>query len=102
MSRFARASYVIWHCQYHLVWVPKYRFRILQGPVGREVYKCVMIQPAVRVRSSGIECAGGSRPLVGKGATEIIGIGLDGHIERSDGDKVVQRISVSQETALLG
>nr|SPS06003.1 transposase [Candidatus Nitrotoga fabula] len=43
MSRFARASHVIWHCQYHLVWVPKYRFRILQGPVGREVYKCVMI-----------------------------------------------------------
>ncbi|MDO9447584.1 MAG: IS200/IS605 family transposase, partial [Candidatus Nitrotoga sp.] len=32
MSRFARASHVIWHCQYHLVWVPKYRFRILQGP----------------------------------------------------------------------
>ena len=60
------------------------------------------IQPAVRVRSSGIECAGGSRTLVGKGATEIIGIVLDGHIERSDGDKVVQRISVSQETALLG
>ena len=60
------------------------------------------IQPAVRVRSSGIECAGGSRTLIGKGATEIIGIGLDGRIERSDGDKIVQRISVSQETALLG
>ena len=43
MSRFERASHVIWHCQYHLIWVPKYRFRILQGPVGREVYKCVMI-----------------------------------------------------------
>ena len=43
MSRFARASHVIWHCQYHVVWVPKYRYRILQGPVGREVYKCVMI-----------------------------------------------------------
>ena len=43
------------------------------------------IQPAVRVRSSGIECAGGSRTLVGKGATEIISIGLDGNIERSNG-----------------
>ena len=29
--------------QYHLVWVPKYRFRIMQGPVGKEVYKCVMV-----------------------------------------------------------
>ena len=60
------------------------------------------IQPAVRVRSSGIERAGGSCALVGKGATEVIDIWLDGHIERADGDKVVQRISVSQETALLG
>ena len=43
MSRFKRASHVIWHCQYHIVWVPKYRFRVLQGPVGKEVYKCVMV-----------------------------------------------------------
>ena len=42
MSRFDRASHVIWHCQYHLVWVPKYRFGMLQGPVGREVQKCLM------------------------------------------------------------
>ena len=43
MSRFKRASHVIWHCQYHIVWVPKYRFRVLQGPVGKEVDKCVMV-----------------------------------------------------------
>ena len=43
MSRFKRASHVIWHCQYHLVWVPKYRYRVLQGPIGREVFKRVMV-----------------------------------------------------------
>lgn len=42
MSRFERASHVIWHCQYHVVWVLKYRFRMLQGPVRQEAYKCVM------------------------------------------------------------
>jgi putative transposase len=42
MSRFERASHVIWHCQYHLVWVPKYRFRTLQGPIRREVQRCLM------------------------------------------------------------
>ena len=42
MSRFSRASHVLWHCQYHLVWVPKYRFRILTGVVGREVHRSVM------------------------------------------------------------
>ena len=43
MSRFAGASHVIWHCQYHLVWMPKYRFRMLQGPIGREAQGCVMV-----------------------------------------------------------
>ena len=41
MSRFERLSHVIWHCQYHIVWVPKYRFRILTGEVGREVFHCI-------------------------------------------------------------
>src|SRR5450759_2200590 len=43
MSRFTRASHVIWHCQYHLGWVPKYRLRILQGLIGKDVQKCVMV-----------------------------------------------------------
>lgn len=33
MSRFCKLSHSIWHCQYHIVWVPKYRFRILTGTV---------------------------------------------------------------------
>jgi len=37
MSRFKRLSHVIWHCQYHIVWVPKYRFRILKSQVAEEV-----------------------------------------------------------------
>ena len=31
MSRFRKLSHTIWHCQYHIVWVPKYRYRILDG-----------------------------------------------------------------------
>ena len=38
MSRFRRLSHTIWHCQYHIVWVPKYRYRVLVGPVGEAVY----------------------------------------------------------------
>ena len=43
MSRFHKLSHAKWHCQYHLVWVPKYRYRILKGPVGREVYTCIQV-----------------------------------------------------------
>ncbi len=37
MSRFRKLSHTIWHCQYHIVWVPKYRYRILTGRVAEEV-----------------------------------------------------------------
>ena len=40
MSRFRKLSHAIWHCQYHLVWTPKYRFRILTGEVAQEVNRC--------------------------------------------------------------
>ncbi|WP_028321716.1 IS200/IS605 family transposase [Desulfatiglans anilini] len=33
MSRFRKLSHTIWHCQYHVVWLPKYRFRILTGSI---------------------------------------------------------------------
>lgn len=41
MSRFKKLSHSIWHCQYHLVWVPKYRFKILKGDVASEVERCL-------------------------------------------------------------
>ena len=41
MSRFRKLSQTIWHCQYHIVWVPKYRLRILKGQVGYEVANCI-------------------------------------------------------------
>ena len=41
MSRFRKLTQTIWHCQYHIIWVPKYRFRILSGKVGLEVERCI-------------------------------------------------------------
>ena len=38
MSRFEKLTHVIWHCQYHIVWVPKYRFRVLKGEMAQEVH----------------------------------------------------------------
>ena len=43
MSRFEKLSHVIWHCQYHVVWVPKYRYRVLKGPIEREVYNSIQV-----------------------------------------------------------
>ena len=41
MSRFRKLSQTIWHCQYHIVWVPKYRYRILPNQVALKVENCV-------------------------------------------------------------
>ncbi|MFO7761774.1 MAG: IS200/IS605 family transposase [Thermodesulfobacteriota bacterium] len=37
MSRFNKLSQTIWHCQYHIVWVPKYRYRILEGRIREDI-----------------------------------------------------------------
>ena len=43
MSRFRKLSQTLWHCQYHIVWVPKYRFKILKGEIKEEVVECIKI-----------------------------------------------------------
>jgi len=43
MSRFRKLSHVLWHCQYHLVWVPKYRYKILKGVLANEVNNCIRL-----------------------------------------------------------
>lgn len=35
MSKYKKQSHIVYKCDYHIVWVPKYRFRILTGEVGR-------------------------------------------------------------------
>ena len=41
MSRFRKLSHAIWHCQSHVFWTPKYRYRILAGQVREEVTNCI-------------------------------------------------------------
>ena len=37
MSKYKKLSHVVYKCEYHIVWVPKYRFRILE----REIKKLI-------------------------------------------------------------
>ncbi len=41
MSRFKKLSHTIWYCQYHIVWTPKYRYKILTGQLATDVEDCV-------------------------------------------------------------
>jgi putative transposase len=37
MGKYKKLSHVIYKCDYHIVWVPKYRHRILTGDIGEWV-----------------------------------------------------------------
>lgn len=41
MGKWKRQSHVIYQCTYHIVWCPKYRFRILSGEVGKFVERAI-------------------------------------------------------------
>ena len=41
MSRFRKLSQTIWHCQYHILWTPKYRYRVIAGQIAHEVNNCI-------------------------------------------------------------
>ena len=43
MSRFKKFSHVLWRCQYHNVWVPKCRHRVLTGEIGQEEKNCIQV-----------------------------------------------------------
>ena len=50
MSRFKSLAHSIWHCHYHIVWVPKYRYRILTGEVKKGV------EQSIRTLSEQMKC----------------------------------------------
>ena len=33
MGRFKKLNHTIYECKYHVVWIPKYRFRVMEGEV---------------------------------------------------------------------
>jgi len=37
MSRFNKLSHSIWHCQYRIVFAPKYRYKVLKNAIAIEV-----------------------------------------------------------------
>lgn len=43
MSRFCKAAHVLWHNNYHIVWTPKYRYRVLEGAAKERVERTIHI-----------------------------------------------------------
>ena len=41
MNRFKKLAHVVWDCKYHIVWCPKYRFRILKGDIAKSIREII-------------------------------------------------------------
>ena len=41
MNRFKKLAHVVWDCKYHVVWCPKYRFRIMKGSIAKSVREII-------------------------------------------------------------
>ncbi|WP_026972084.1 transposase, partial [Aliagarivorans marinus] len=48
MSRYESASHVFYRCQYHIVWAPKYRFKLLKGSLGKELHRGIYIYSSMK------------------------------------------------------
>ena len=43
MSKYRKLSHVVFKCDYHIVWVPKYRYRVLVGELGKLVSQDIVV-----------------------------------------------------------
>ena len=43
MAKWKKQSHVVYQCGYHIVWCPKYRYRVLRGPVARSVERTIRL-----------------------------------------------------------
>ena len=43
MSKYKKLSHVVYKCDYHIVWVPKYRSRILEGILKEMMEKDIRV-----------------------------------------------------------
>lgn len=50
MSRYDSSSRVYYRCQYHIVWTPKYRLKILKGNIAKELYKSIYVYSNMKNR----------------------------------------------------
>lgn len=50
MSEYKKLSHVVYRCDYHIVWVPKYRFRILTGVIAQ------LMEEDIRMQSEWLKC----------------------------------------------
>ena len=94
----------IYQCKYHIVWCPKYRYRILKGQVAEfveQTLKMLYEWRNIEILETNIDRRG---PYTYDTfyPSPIINIRSDGNAKRQNSNKTLQELSYSQKETLLG
>ncbi len=103
MSRYESASHVFYRCQYHIVWTPKYRYKILTGNVGKELYRSIYVYCAMKkckvvelnVQIDHVHLVVRTPPNVS--VSDLMGV-----LKGRTSDPIVQQIPLSSKEKALG
>ena len=103
MSNFKKLSHVLYRCTYHIVWTPKYRYRVLEGlvrdllskdiPMLLEWKSSEMIE--MNIQKDHIH-------LIVSVTSQGIDFTAYGSLERQDRHQDFQKLSSVKNEALLG
>jgi len=102
-GKYRKLTHTVYQCNYHIVWVPKYRYRVLEGPIKEAVehdtrvlceWKEVeVIEPGVQPDHIHLVC---SIP------PKLAARGVYGISEREAGNQDIQELPSAEGEAILG
>ncbi|GHY32114.1 IS1004 transposase [Vibrio cholerae] len=79
MGDYRSSSHVYWRCKYHIVWTPKFRFKILKGNVAKELNRSIYILCNMKdCEVFGTQCSARSCPLSCDNSAQSIDFDVDG------------------------
>ena len=103
MTKWKKLSHTIYQCKYHIVWCPKYRYRILKGALSKYVEQTLrMLCEWKNIEILEMNVKEYHIHMVLPIPLKIINIQSNGNAKRQNSNKTLQKLSSSQKEALLG
>ena len=103
MTKWKKLSHTIYQCKYHIVWCPKYRYRILKGVVVEFVEQTLrMLCEWRNIEILEMNVKEDHIHMILAIPLKIIDIRSNGNAKRQNSNKTLQKLSRSQEETLLG
>ena len=83
MATYRSLNQTKWHCQYHVVFIPKYRKKAIYGGLREQLGEVLRQRPASRESGRGRASAGGPCPHAGVDSREVLG-GAGGRLSQGE------------------